>query len=353
MHKRARSLLAFILALVVLSAGSLWAASSLWPGLQIPLFHSEKGATPPSWADKLTAIGTVSAVSLSLGLAVMGYVKERKGRIELQRRRDLEARRSQAEGVHWWIEPCPDHPLTEELVRRLAVGPEINDMNSCWGKRLVIENRSDLPIHNLQPIMTEWAMNDGPWDFVSGIGPGVRSVRHLAGDGGCLLALFGVERPSLVFGDATGVIWRRLESGALVEEMHVMQEIEKERHEAELSVSRAVGQYELDRVAAQKHEVALKRYILPTFFEQEKHRDELQLRQADAWAFRILQESWPLRSERIASVIWWQWRSGKLSFEEAASALGYRGYGVEKVAPWRNLGTRNPEPIPMGTVDPA
>ena len=77
--------------------------------LIVPLLASDPEAPQLSWADKLTALGTVGAVVVTLGITLTTYLRERRERRAAASERLREQRMGQALQVHWWLEQCPEH----------------------------------------------------------------------------------------------------------------------------------------------------------------------------------------------------------------------------------------------------
>lgn len=273
----------------------------------LPLFASDPGAPSISWADKLTAFGTVGAVVATLGITLTTHLRtSRERRIELAER-TIERRMSQARQVHWWLEPCPEHVPVWDGDDYGAAWLSTRALEDCWGSRLVVENRSEFPIHDVLPVMTlRIALHQTYGD--RSIGPGGRVAHHLSGDGECLLDMIHAPRPHLLFRDAQGHAWRRGEHGALnpVDDSTDLADIEIKLSSAAFRMISANYREDQKR---RESTASIQRVFVPLTNEGLDNISLEQLAVGDSVAFKMLQEMNPRRLERELARAWWSWRA--------------------------------------------
>lgn len=284
----------------------------------VPLLGSDPDAPTLSWADKLTAVGTVGAVLATLVITLITYFRDRQARVAEARERADFLLKQQASQIHWWFEPCPEHAAPWDDG---SFGKEwllARDLERCWGTRLVIENRSELPIHEVTPVMTLRIVLDeqyGNWS----IGPAGRAVFHLAGEGECLLDSIGTPAPFLLFRDHVGRPWRRGENGALIA---LPQDTDLSDEMMGLSAAayrmlHANRRTELDEAHERQR---IKDVLLPLVQQGLAARNLEELAPADELAFTLLQTS-PLG--RGVAKTWWSWRARRAEPETLAKSLRF------------------------------
>lgn len=275
-----------------------------------------------TWVDQLTALGTVGAVGVSLGIAVYGGViaaREKRARVVDSRQREERAHASQ---FHWWHELCAEHPepydtlelSTGEVYARLG-------LEQCWGETLVLENTSDAPVHDVV-LHTPRYLLPRVTSFMPGeIGPNSRRVFHISGFGSSLLDPRFAHPGRVSFADSKGRRWEREKSGQL-RRTDVTVEIG-----LQLAESAQVDLYQTIRqVGAEYNWIdpsrAVIRNVLRTLISAPPTVDGFasrylwqQLNRADTVALRLLNEL-PRRhyGVRVAQQ-WWGWRGGSLSLD--------------------------------------
>ncbi|WP_341946209.1 hypothetical protein [Microbacterium sp. LWH11-1.2] len=302
--------------LTLLGLVLLWFALTL-----LPLLGSDPGAPQLSWADKLTALGTVGAVVATLAITLTTYFRDRKSRQTEARERAEFQLKQQALQVHWWLEPCPDH-VPEWVGEDYGMGWLMSrSLDECWGSRLVLENRSELPIHDVSPVMTLRIVlrpQFGNWS----IGPGGRSTFHLSGEGECLLDMVHAPRPYLLFRDHTGRAWRRDENGTIS-----LVDPETDLSDEMISLSgeayRTLHANDRLQVGQRRAREEILRVLSPLVAAG---LDTVPLEKvwiADEVAFNLLQRFRRGNPERRVGNAWWSWRARSESSDRLEEALRY------------------------------
>ncbi|KJL28782.1 hypothetical protein RS83_02263 [Microbacterium oxydans] len=295
--------------------------------LALPLLASEPDAPSLSWADKLTALGTVGAVLATLVITLTTYFRDRRSRREEARERAQLLLKQQALQVHWWLEPCPDHLLAwddDEHLAALLLGRRLDE---CWGTRLVLENRSELPIHEVTPVMTLKIIlkpQFGNWS----IGPGGRYAFHLAGEGECLLDLIGTPRPSLLFRDHVGRAWRRGESGSLAA-IEDDADLSDEMISMSSAAYRALHENRRSELEDARERDGIREVIVPLVRAGLDSVSLDDLTPGDDVAFELLQRSHRQRTSHRVAKEWWSWRARRQPVEKLAESLRYFGLSKE------------------------
>jgi len=284
-----------------------------------PALGSEPDAPSLSWADKLTAIGTVGAVAATLAITLITYFRDRGTRNRDQKDRADALLKQQALQVHWWLEPCTDHPPEwdgEDYGIRWLTSRTLSE---CWGTRLVIENRSELPIHDANPVMTLKVILQpqfGNWS----IGPGGRTTFDLSGEGECLLDMVNAPSPYLLFRDHVGRAWRRNENGTLVrvdDSLNLSDEMISLSGDAYRTINAAYRHEAEGR--RQKEEI---RAVIGPLVANGLAGTTLELLEpGDAVAFELLQKAHRRGAARRVGEAWWSWRAGRSSADRVEAAL--------------------------------
>lgn len=275
-----------------------------------------------TWADELTAYGTVGAVLVSLLLAIFGAVVALREKRSQSRRDRRNAERAQAEHFHWWHELCTTHPLPYEEESSLRDAYRALGLHKCWGEVLIVENTSDAPVHDVV-LHTPRYLIPRLTSFIPGeVGPHSRRVFHIAGFGASLLDPQFSPAGTAFFSDAQGRRWQREKSGRLVRSSASVEDDEKLAEKAQRQLFhtlRDIGDEEQWTDPANKFLRDVWKWIAIAPEDgspaRRRHMSQ-QLRRADSFAFRLLQRLPSNHYERRKAQLWWQWRSGKVSLDE-------------------------------------
>lgn len=278
------------------------------------LLSSEQQAV--TWADELTAYGTVGAVVLSLLLAIYGIVatwSERRARVAA----DRSAReRAQAEKVHWWHELCGEHAIPYK--NELSLGRSFSSLGleQCWGEVVILENTSDAPVHDIVLNTPRYLLPEVGTFMPGEVGPRDRRVFHVAGFGASLLDPQFYEAGAIYFSDAQGRRWKREKSGTLQRSASSVacdiESSEKAQSLLHRTLSNLGAEFEwLEPARTRLYRVASLIGSAPTPRTAAASRYLWhQLHSADEVAFRMLQELPTRHHARDIAVAWWKWRSG-------------------------------------------
>ena len=275
-----------------------------------------------TWTDQLTAVGTVGAVVLSLAIAISGAIvtwREKRARREQSR---IAAERAQAEQLHWRHELCSEHPLPYEDDLSLANAHKHLGLDSCWGEVLIVENRSDAPVHELV-LHTPRYFLPGVTLFMPGeIGPNSRRVFHVSGFGASLLDPEFSSAGHITFSDAQGRRWRRQKSGALAHSVTTVNEDAKAAEAIHWRLFHTLRDISIEQEWTGPANQKLRGLIgwsavAPAASTAPRTRlMRQQLHTGDELAFRLLQHLPSGHYERIVAVAWWKWRSGAISLDD-------------------------------------
>jgi len=278
-----------------------------------------------SWADQMTAYGTVGAVATSLCLSIYGAViawrEKRRSASDASER----AERSQAEKLHWWHELCSEHPIPWDGELSLREIYKNLGLVKCWGEVLVVENMSDAPVHAVV-LHTPRHYLDKLAAFMPGeLGPGARRTFHVSGFGASLIGSEFRGEGMVFFSDAQGRRWEREKSGTLRRSLGTVVEQEKLAGEAQghlFRTLRSIGD-EHEWIEPARGAIADALWLLATPPDMNTPSRTAYVRKqianADEAAFRMLQALPSRHWARRTAVIWWEWRSGKLSLADVAT----------------------------------
>lgn len=281
-----------------------------------------------SWADQLTAIGTLGAVALSLALAIYGIIT---ASLDKRSRRAAEQRateRAHASSFHWWHELCVEHPMPYNLDLSTGEVYASLGLERCWGETLVLENTSDAPVHDVILHMPRYLL-PGLTSFMPGeIGPHSRRVFHISGFGSSLIdpKFWGAGR--VTFNDSQGLRWQREKSGELHRASLPLPEELESAEEVQLTLFRTINaigaEYNwIDPARDQLRDVL--RTMVTTPHRPVGYATRYQWQQlhhADSLAFRMLQDLPPRHYARRIATAWWRWRSGSLPLGDLISNSG-------------------------------
>ncbi len=275
-----------------------------------------------TWVDQLTALGTVGAVVVSLGIAAYGgAVAARDKRSREAAERQLKEREHAAQ-FHWWHELCSEHPEPYDHLGLSTAGVfAALGLEKCWGETIVLENTSDAPVYDVV-LYTPRYLLPRVTSFMPGeIGPRSRRVFHIAGFGSSLLDPKFYDAGRVTFVDSGGRRWQREKSGALSQtsvpaevELRLAENMQWDLHATMSQVGAEYNWVDPSRfyirdvtrtlvTTPSKVDAFARRYLW-----QQMHR-------ADEVALRLLQELPPRHYGRRIAQHWWGWRSGSLSIE--------------------------------------
>ncbi len=290
--------------------------------LSLELAATASSAPVVTWADQLTAYGTVGAVLLSLGLAIYGAIAAWLEKRTRRKEAHEAAERAQAEHLHWWHELCSEHPLPYEDDLSLTNAYGALGLDSCWGEVLIVENTSNAPIHELVLYTPRYFLPRVTIFMPGEIGPHSRRTFHVSGFGASLLDPQFYSAGHVTFSDAQGRRWRREKSGALTRSSTTTDndlEAAEAIHWKLLHTLRAIStQQEWTGPANQTLREVVSWFAVAPSASRAAHSRLmwLQLHKADELAFRLLQHLPTRHYERKVATKWWKWRSGVISLDD-------------------------------------
>lgn len=183
---------------------------------------------------------------ISLVLAAVAYVREViRRRADLAAKRDVEERQ-QADRIEWWHELCDVHPIPYAVFGSITNVYDRLRLDHCWGEKIVLQNLSDSPIHEVIVNTPGHLLIDVEFFNGGDLGPGVRRELHIAGFGTSLLDSQFMYPGNVSFGDRDGRRWQRNQSGELLPvpggDSHIARQAAERRRAVLHDTLRAAGE---------------------------------------------------------------------------------------------------------------
>lgn len=285
----------------------------------MPYLHVVAAVT---WADSLTAFGTVGAVVSSIVLASFSFAVSTRDRKKQKALAAVTHLERQAQLVQWWVEPCDLHESAYKGMLSTYKVYTDTPLDVCWGSKFVLRNASDQPISNIVVGLNRDLVVYDEKVPTSHVGPRQIWEQHLSGSGHSLLEdPYDSLSDYVAFTDQHGRRWIRSATGVLVQDMLDSEKRGRDASARQEALGRAFRR-EHARVRADPNQgsSSLSQRVKDTIYltassAAKRAYVRRRVNEGDRIAFAALQRLPTGAYDRRAAEDWYRWRSGEMSGE--------------------------------------